>query len=231
MTSIYTRFRVDAKGGAARDAARILAPRFSAVMRPLPLKLAPGDDLRQTLEGLAQQQGISGFVLGVVGNLSRAAFQCPGQAAPTVLEGDLEVITLNGTIAPGGVHLHLSLSDGACQVWGGHLEPGTLVQRGVDLLVGVLEQTAPSPTNVETAPRIEIAVLPGCPWCARALRLLNGMGLPHTVTTVSDDASFEAIQTRTGMRTFPQVHIDGTLIGGYDELNALHAAGELTKLL
>ena len=67
-------------------------------MRPLPLKLAPGDDLRQTLEGLAQQQGISGFVLGVVGNLSRAAFQCPGQAAPTVLEGDLEVITLNGTI-------------------------------------------------------------------------------------------------------------------------------------
>ena len=40
-------------------------------MRPLPLKLAPGDDLRQTLEGLAQQQGISGFVLGVVGNLSK----------------------------------------------------------------------------------------------------------------------------------------------------------------
>ena len=78
--------------------------------------------------------------------------------------------------------------------------------------------------------RIEIAVLPGCPWCARALRLLNGMGLAHSVTTVSDDASFEAIQTRSGMRTFPQVHIDGTLIGGYDELSALHSAGELAKL-
>ena len=109
-------------------------------MQPLPLKLAPGSDLRLSLEELAQREGISGFVLGVVGNLTKASFQCPGQAEPTVLEGDLEVITLNGTFSPEGVHLHLSLSDGACQVWGGHLEPGTIVQKGVDLLIGVLEQ-------------------------------------------------------------------------------------------
>ena len=96
-------------------------------MRSLPLKLAPGSDLRLTLEELARRDGISGFVLGVVGNLTQASFQCPGQANPTVLEGDLEVITLNGTLSPEGVHLHLSLSDGACQVWGGHLEPGTIV--------------------------------------------------------------------------------------------------------
>ena len=92
-------------------------------MRPLPLKLAPGSDLRLSLEDLARREGIQGFVLSVVGNLTRAAFQCPGQSEPTVLEGDLEVITLNGTLSPEGVHLHLSLSDGACQVWGGHLEP------------------------------------------------------------------------------------------------------------
>ena len=58
-------------------------------MRPLPLKLAPGDDLRQALEDLAQQQGITGFVLGVVGNLSRAAFQCPGQTTPPFLRATL----------------------------------------------------------------------------------------------------------------------------------------------
>ena len=115
-------------------------------MQSLPLKLDPGSDLRLSLEELVRQHGINGFVLGVVGNLTRAAFQCPGQAEPTVLEGDLEVITLNGTISPSGVHLHLSLSDGACQVWGGHLEPGTVVQKGVDLLIGVLEQAAPSPS-------------------------------------------------------------------------------------
>ena len=201
-------------------------------MQPLPLKLAPGSDLRLSLEELAQRDGISGFVLGVVGNLTKASFQCPGQAEPTVLEGDLEVITLNGTFSPEGVHLHLSLSDGACQVWGGHLEPGTIVQKGVDLLIGVLEQREGRTARQTTAaaPRIEIAVLPGCPWCSRALRILRTLDLPHTVITVNDDAAFQAVQQRSGMTTFPQVFIDGSVIGGYDDLAAMQAAGELDAL-
>ena len=201
-------------------------------MQSLPLKLAPGSDLRLSLEELAQRDGISGFVLGVVGNLTRASFQCPGQAEPTFLEGDLEVITLNGTFSPEGVHLHLSLSDGACQVWGGHLEPGTIVQKGVDLLIGVLEQREGRPAGqiAAAAPRIEIAVLPGCPWCSRALRILRTLDLPHTVTTVTDNAAFQAVQQRSGMTTFPQVFIDGSVIGGYDDLAAMQAAGELDAL-
>ena len=201
-------------------------------MQPLPLKLAPGSDLRLSLEELAQRDGISGFVLGVVGNLTKASFQCPGQAEPTVLEGDLEVITLNGTFSPEGVHLHLSLSDGACQVWGGHLEPGTIVQKGVDLLIGVLEQREGRPARQTAAatPRIEIAVLPGCPWCSRALRILRTLDLPPTVTTLNDDAAFQAVQQRSGMTTFPQVFIDGSVIGGYDDLAAMQAAGELDAL-
>ena len=93
-------------------------------METLPLQLEPGQDLHQTLSALAAEHKLSGFVLGVVGNLSQASFQCPGQEQPTRLTGELEIITLNGTFSPEGVHLHLSLSDGACQVWGGHLEPG-----------------------------------------------------------------------------------------------------------
>ena len=199
-------------------------------MRPLPLKLAPGSDLRLSLEDLARREGIDGFVLGVVGNLTRAAFQCPGQSEPTVLEGDLEVITLNGTLSPDSVHLHLSLSDGACQVWGGHLEPGTIVQKGADVLIGVLEQNKPAAMRTATAPRLEIAVLPGCPWCSRALRLLRTLDLPHTVITVNDDSTFKSVQSRSGMGTFPQVFVDGTVIGGYDDLTTLHAAGDLEAL-
>ena len=199
-------------------------------MRPLPLKLAPGSDLRLSLEDLARREGIDGFVLGVVGNLTRAAFQCPGQSEPTVLEGDLEVITLNGTLSPDSVHLHLSLSDGACQVWGGHLEPGTIVQKGADVLVGVLEQNKPAAATTATAPRLEIAVLPGCPWCSRALRLLRTLDLPHMVITVNDDSTFKSVQSRSGMGTFPQVFVDGTVIGGYDDLTTLHAAGDLEAL-
>ena len=210
-------------------------------MRSLALKLAPGQDLHQSLQVLATAQNVSGYVLGVVGNLSRAAFQCPGQPEPNVLEGDLEIITLQGHFSPQGVHLHLSLSDGACQVWGGHLEPGTLVKKGADLLVGLLDQPLPQdPINFEAmasvdspslpAPRVEIAVLPGCPWCTRALRILRSLDIAHNVVTCDSDATYNALHERSGMTTFPQVFIDGAVIGGYDDLAQLHADGALAQL-
>ena len=204
-------------------------------MQSLPLTLNPGSDLYQSLDTLARDQQFTGFVLGVVGNLTRAAFQCPGRPEPTVLEGDLEVITLNGTLSPSGVHLHLSLSDGACQVWGGHLEPGTLVQKGVDLLIGILDQPQSSEAATAVAapvasPHLEIAVLPGCPWCSRALRLLRTLDLPHHVITVNDDVAFQEMYERSGMRTFPQIFLNNAVIGGYDSLAELHGSGELSRI-
>jgi predicted DNA-binding protein with PD1-like motif/glutaredoxin len=213
-------------------------------MRPQALKLGPGSDLRLSLEQLAIERNASGFVLGVVGNLSRAAFQCPGQAGPTVLEGDLEIITLQGTLSPQGVHLHLSLSDSACQVWGGHLEPGTLVLKGADLLVGLLSSADPTPAVVAPAvaaplehpstppaePRVEIAVASGCPWSARALRLLRTLGIPHRVVQVEGSAERQELARRSGHGGVPQVFIDGQWIGGYDALAELHGQGALEAL-
>ena len=141
-------------------------------MLPLPLKLGPGSDLRRSLEQLAIEQGAAGFVLGVVGNLSRAAFQCAGRSGPTILEGDLEIITLQGTLAPQGVHLHLSFSDGECQVWGGHLEYGTLVLRGADLLVGLLAEAG---------------------WTVSDKGLVNAKGEPFTFTILVKDRDQEKI--------------------------------------
>ena len=64
-------------------------------MDTLPLHLEPGQDLMLSLSEIAQEKRISGFLLGIVRNLSKAAFQCPGREKPTVLEGELEIITLN----------------------------------------------------------------------------------------------------------------------------------------
>ena len=200
-------------------------------MRSLPLKLGPGSDLRRSLEQLAIEQGAAGFVLGVVGNLSRASFQCAGRSGPTILEGDLEIITLQGTVAPDGVHLYLSLSDSDCQVWGGHLEPGTLVLKGADLLVGFLQDSQPAPPDQPAAEvAVEVAVLPGCPWSKRALRLLRTLGIPHQVTTISGDAERRALEQRTGRGSLPQVFIAGQFIGGYDDLAELHGSGGLEQL-
>jgi predicted DNA-binding protein with PD1-like motif/glutaredoxin len=206
-------------------------------MRVVPIHLEPGSDLRLSLEQLAAQQGATGFVLGVVGNLSRAAFQCPGRPGPSVLEGDLEIITLQGTLAPHGVHLHLSLSDGDCQVWGGHLEPGTLIRSGADLLVGLLQgdltsepQAQPTDRSQPSEPRLEIAVLEGCPFSARALRMLRTLGVPHQLETVTSPEQRQALAERSGRTTFPQIFLDGEAIGGYDALADLHQNGVLERL-
>ncbi|MFM7548255.1 MAG: PCC domain-containing protein [Cyanobacteriota bacterium] len=198
-------------------------------MRTVRLHLEPGSDLRHTLQQLAVEEQASGFVLGVVGNLAQAAFQCPGQSQPTVLSGELEIITLNGTLAPEGVHLHLSVSDGACQVWGGHLEPGSRVLGGAELLVGLLEAgVAAAPAAAE--PRVAIAVLPGCPFSARALRLLRTLAIPHLVERVESQEQADRIQQLSGRTTFPQVFIDGEPVGGYDALVELHGSGHLEAL-
>jgi predicted DNA-binding protein with PD1-like motif/glutaredoxin len=209
-------------------------------MHPLPLHLGPGSDLRASLEQLGSEAGASGFVLGVVGDLSQAAFQCPGQAEPTVLQGHLEIITLQGTVAPQGVHLHLSLSDGECQVWGGHLEHGSLVLRGADLLVGFLPAGAhqgpaaaaarPAVPATPAQPRVEIAVLSGCPFSARALRMLRTLGIPHVVLLADDERVRQEIAARSGRGSMPQVFIDGQPIGGYDALADLHGRGALDHL-
>ena len=193
-------------------------------MRAVPLHLEAGSDVRRSLEQLALEHNAGGFVLSVVGNLSQAAFACPGKSAPTVLAGELEIITLQGTISPDGVHLHLSFSDASCQVWGGHLEHGTLVLRGADLLVGLLSTgTSPAPSaamvrSVSSEPRVEIAGRPECPISRRALRMLRTLGI----------AFVEIEPDETG--PVPQLFIDGVAIGGYNELAELHSRGELDAL-
>ena len=193
-------------------------------MRAVPLHLEAGSDVRRSLEQLALEHNAGGFVLSVVGNLSQAAFACPGKSAPTVLAGELEIITLQGTISPDGVHLHLSFSDASCQVWGGHLEHGTLVLRGADLLVGLLStgtsaaQSAALSSSASSEPRVEIAGRPECPFSRRALRMLRTLGI----------AFVEIEPDETG--PVPQLYIDGVAIGGYNELAELHSRGELDAL-
>ena len=196
-------------------------------METLTLKLNPGQDLLQSLHQLAVERQLRGFVLGVVGDLSEACFQCPGQSQPTRMQGVLEVITLNGTVSPEGVHLHLSLSDGACQVWGGHLEPGSTVLKGVQLLLGLSGLPDQSPLPQE---RVELAVLPGCPWCHRARQLLDRQHIPHNIISVDSDHVFAACYERSGLRLFPQIFLNGDYFGDYSALLQLHQNGQIDAL-
>jgi glutaredoxin len=73
-------------------------------------------------------------------------------------------------------------------------------------------------------------VLSGCPYSARAQRLLRTLGIPHQVQVVRSPEAKAAIAQRSGRPTLPQVFIDGQAIGGYDALAELHGQGALEAL-
>ncbi len=71
-----------------------------------------------------------------------------------------------------------------------------------------------------------------CGFCAQAKALLNEKGADFTEIDVTHDADLQAeMIERSGRRTVPQIFIDGRHIGGFDDLVALDAAGELDPLL
>jgi glutaredoxin 3 len=71
-----------------------------------------------------------------------------------------------------------------------------------------------------------------CPYCTRAKALLKKRGVPYEEIDVTGDADKRAWLVKvSGMRTVPQIFIDGQPIGGSDDLYALDESGELERLL
>ncbi len=80
---------------------------------------------------------------------------------------------------------------------------------------------------------IEIYTTKVCPYCVRAKNLLNAKDADfEEIDLTGDDAGREALLKRSGgMRTVPQIFIDGKHIGGCDNLYELEESGELDQLL
>ncbi len=81
-------------------------------------------------------------------------------------------------------------------------------------------------------PHIEIYTQPGCGYCTHAKRLLGNSGLAFTEYDVySNPQHIAQLHSRTFARTYPQIFIAGSAIGGFDELLAAEQSGLLAKLL
>lgn len=67
-----------------------------------------------------------------------------------------------------------------------------------------------------------------CPFCEAAKRLLAARGVTYKEIHLGRDPEGRGqLVSETGAMTFPQVVIDGELIGGFDALRALDQAGGL----
>jgi glutaredoxin 3 len=71
-----------------------------------------------------------------------------------------------------------------------------------------------------------------CSFCARAKGVLKSRGLEYQEINLSRDPEGRAELARmTGMMSFPQVIIDGKLLGGYTEVQAAADSGRLDEIL
>lgn len=81
--------------------------------------------------------------------------------------------------------------------------------------------------------KVEIYTTQFCPYCFRAKRLLQERGVEFTeIDVMMDGARRKEMMDRAGgRRTVPQIFINGTHVGGSDELHALDRAGKLKPML
>ena len=108
-------------------------------MQAHPLRILPGQDLRDALEDTVRQLGATAaFVVQGIGSLSVAQLRFAGADLPTELRGDLEILTLAGSVSPDGAHLHMSVSDAGGRVTGGHVASGCVVRTTAEILLALL---------------------------------------------------------------------------------------------
>jgi glutaredoxin 3 len=71
-----------------------------------------------------------------------------------------------------------------------------------------------------------------CPFCERAKALLKQRGVAFVEQKVEedDDAQWDALYRRSGMRTMPQIFKGDVLVGGFNELSELDVKDQLTSL-
>lgn len=79
--------------------------------------------------------------------------------------------------------------------------------------------------------RITVYSTDPCSFCRRVKGLLEARGLQYTeVNLTKDPAGRARLAQKTGMMSFPQVLIDGTLLGGFAETQAAVESGSLDEL-
>ena len=82
-------------------------------------------------------------------------------------------------------------------------------------------------------PKVEMYTKWGCPYCvaAKALFERKGVEFDEYDITMGGPKRQEMLERVPGAYTVPQILIDGTPYGGFDDVSALERAGKLDPLL
>jgi hypothetical protein len=110
-------------------------------MKIFALRLKPERDLRRSLNDFCQAENIkAGVILTAIGSLKQATIRFANCNVSTVLNDKFEILSLNGTVANTGVHLHIAVADKTGKTIGGHLDDGCIIYTTAEIVIGVSEE-------------------------------------------------------------------------------------------
>jgi len=74
--------------------------------------------------------------------------------------------------------------------------------------------------------------MPQCGFSAAVVGMLKEVGVPfESYNILADSELREGLKEYSSWPTYPQLYVDGKLVGGADIVRAMHAKGELGPLL
>lgn len=107
---------------------------FNGAVKLITIGLRPGDLLLESINKAIRENGIqNGMVVSGIGTLKTCRMHyittCdfPPKDEFYTLKKPLELLSVSGIIAGGEPHLHITVSSGETEVYGGHLEEGSEV--------------------------------------------------------------------------------------------------------
>ncbi len=112
-------------------------------VKPLSLRLLPGQDLKKELDSLTEQHHIkAACVLTCVGSLTTAVLRYANQETATTLTGHFEIVSLTGVMSEEGSHYHISISDEQGRCHGAHLLDGCIIYTTAEIVIGCISDVS-----------------------------------------------------------------------------------------
>ncbi len=109
-------------------------------MKTYTFRLKPGLDLFDSIEAFVFDKKIgAGCVLSSVGSLTHATLRLANREQCNEYEGYFEIVSMTGTAALSGSHIHISISDGDGVTIGGHLVSGCKIYTTAEIVLAVFE--------------------------------------------------------------------------------------------
>jgi uncharacterized protein len=105
-------------------------------LQRLVFRLQSGADLRAGIDAACRKHRVrSAAIVTCVGSLQCARLRFADVESLATVEGPLEIVSLVGTVAANGSHLHIAVADAAGGVTGGHLAFGSIVFTTAEIVV------------------------------------------------------------------------------------------------